>query len=60
MDSISRRRFLATGALAAGTVAFGPGLLREALAAPAVAGEGPYGPLQPPNANSLMLPPGFG
>lgn len=59
MDSISRRRFLATGALAAGTAAFGPGLLRDALAAPAVAGEGPYGPLLPPDANSLMLPEGF-
>jgi len=59
MDSISRRRFLASGALAAGGVAFGPGLLREALAAPAVAGAGPYGPLQAPDANELMLPQGF-
>jgi len=59
MDSLSRRRFLASGALAAGTVAFGPGMLRAALAAPAVAGTGPYGPLRAADANSLMLPEGF-
>jgi len=59
MALISRRRFLASGALAAGSVAFGPGMLRDALAAPATAGPSPYGPLQPPDANSLMLPPGF-
>jgi len=60
MTLISRRRFLASGALAAGTMTFGPGLLREALAAPATAGASPYGPLLPPDANDLMLPPGFG
>ena len=57
MSLISRRRFLATGALAAGSVAFGPGVLRSALAAPAMAGAGPYGPLNAtPDANSLLLP----
>jgi hypothetical protein len=59
MDRISRRRFLATGALAAGSVALAPGMLRDALAAPATSGPSPYGPLGPPDANSLMLPAGF-
>ena len=59
MALISRRRFLASGALAAGSVAFGPGLLRDALAAPATDGPSPYGPLLAPDANDLMLPAGF-
>lgn len=59
MAQLSRRRFLASGALAAGSMAFGPGVLRDALAAPAMAGPSPYGPLLPPDANSLMLPAGF-
>ena len=49
---------LASGALA-GAAALSPGWLRGALAAPVRAGAGPYGPLQPPDANGLMLPPGF-
>jgi len=59
VDPISRRRFIATGALAAGSFALAPGFLRDALAAPAKAGAGPYGPLLAPNANALMLPSGF-
>jgi uncharacterized protein len=58
MGGVRRREFLATGALAAGTL-LSPAFLRQALAAPATAGESPYGPLQPPDANGLMLPPGF-
>jgi uncharacterized protein len=58
MRGLRRREFLAGGALAAGAL-LSPAYLRQALAAPATAGEGPYGPLQPPNANGLMLPPGF-
>jgi uncharacterized protein len=59
MGQISRRQLIVSGALAAGALAGSPRLLREALAAPARAGVGPYGPLGPPDANGLMLPPGF-
>jgi hypothetical protein len=52
----SRREFIAA-AVAAGVL--GPAFLRDALASPAVAGPGPYGPLLPPDANGLMLPQGF-
>ena len=41
------------------TLLFTPAWLRQALAAPAVAGAGPYGELLPPDANGLQLPPGF-
>jgi hypothetical protein len=56
--ALRRRDFIASGALAAGAL-LSPAFLRHALAAPATAGESPYGPLQPPDANGLMLPPGF-
>jgi uncharacterized protein len=59
MDRISRRQLIVSGALAAGALVGSPRLLREALAAPARAGVSPYGPLSPPDANGLMLPPGF-
>src|SRR5918999_3285971 len=59
MSEISRRQLIVSGALAAGALAGSPRLLREALAAPARAGTSPYGPLGPPDANGLMLPPGF-
>ncbi len=59
MDGISRRQLIVSGALAAGALAGSPRLLREALAAPARAGVSPYGPLGPPDAHGLMLPPGF-
>jgi uncharacterized protein len=59
MDGISRRQLIVSGALAAGALAGSPRLLREALAAPARAGVSPYGALGPPDANGLMLPPGF-
>ena len=36
-----------------------PAFIREALAAPARAGASPYGALGAPDANGLMLPPGF-
>ena len=52
----SRREFIAA-TVAAGVL--GPAFLRDALAATAVAGEGPYGPLLGPDANGLMLPAGF-
>jgi hypothetical protein len=60
MSTVSRRDFLATGALAAGALAFGPAFWRDALAAvPALPGAGPYGPLGPPDANGISLPVGF-
>jgi len=42
-----------------GAAIFGPALWRGLSAAPAQPGEGPYGPLQEPDANGLMLPEGF-
>jgi uncharacterized protein len=59
MDRISRRQLIVSGAVAAGALAGSPAFLRQALAAPARAGASPYGPLGPPDANGLMLPPGF-
>ncbi len=56
---LSRRQFVGTGALAAAALAFGPSFWRDALAAPTSAGAGPYGPLNAPDANGLMLPAGF-
>jgi hypothetical protein len=55
---LRRRHFLATG-LGGAALLFTPAWLRQALAAPAVAGAGPYGELLPPDANGLQLPPGF-
>ncbi|HEX4868467.1 MAG TPA: alkaline phosphatase PhoX [Acidimicrobiales bacterium] len=54
------RRQLLTRALAAGVVTgVAPGFWRAALSAPAQPGDSPYGPLQAPDANGLMLPAGF-
>jgi secreted PhoX family phosphatase len=55
---LRRRHFLATG-LGGAALLFTPAWLRQALAAPAVAGAGPYGELLPPDGNGLQLPPGF-
>jgi secreted PhoX family phosphatase len=56
----SRRAFIQTGAMAAGAVALGPGFWRNALAAPATPGPGPYGPpVGSPNEFGLTLPQGF-
>lgn len=55
-----RRDFLRSSALAAGGLALGPAFWRDALAqTPATPGPGPYGPLQAPDVNGLMLPAGF-
>ncbi|HEY8582477.1 MAG TPA: alkaline phosphatase PhoX, partial [Capillimicrobium sp.] len=59
MTVLRRRELLATGFAAAGALAFGPAFWRDALAAPAALGPGPYGPLQPPDALGLSLPAGF-
>ena len=46
--------------MSAGALAMGPSFWEQALAAsPATPGPGPYGPLQPPDANGIMLPAGF-
>src|SRR5215212_10239997 len=58
-STIDRRGFLASGLAATGALLFSPAFLRDVLAATAVAGEGPYGPLLPPNELGLMLPAGF-
>jgi secreted PhoX family phosphatase len=55
-----RREFLKASLVGMGALAFGPAFWRDALAAtPAQPGAGPYGPLQPADANGIMLPQGF-
>jgi secreted PhoX family phosphatase len=59
---MTRRTALRVGMGAAGGAALTGGMLGRALesmAAPAVAGAGPYGPLQAPDANGVRLPKGF-
>ena len=61
-NGLTRRDALKVGAGAAGTLALAGGLLGqgvEAAAAPAVIGDGPYGPLKAPDANGVALPDGF-
>lgn len=57
--TIKRRDFLASGLVALGAAALGPGLWRTALGGVARPSEGPYGPLNEPDSNGLMLPDGF-
>jgi uncharacterized protein len=55
-----RREFIKASVIGVGALAFGPAFWRDALAAtPATLGPGPYGPLQSPDANGIMLPAGF-
>ncbi len=57
---LRRRELIQGGLTTAGLLAFGPAFWRGALGAPpAKPGAGPYGPLQPPDANGLRLPKGF-
>lgn len=58
---VSRRGFLKAGVAASGTLALGPTFWRRAYAQQSqlTIGDGPYGSLQPPDANGLMLPEGF-
>lgn len=61
-NGLTRRDALKAGVGAAGTIALAGGLLGqgvEAAAAPAVIGDGPYGPLQAPDSNGVALPRGF-
>jgi len=56
---VTRRTLLRSGALASGALALGPGFWKRAVASAAVETQGPYGPLQPPDANGIRLPQGF-
>lgn len=61
-NGLTRRDALRAGAGAAGGIAFAGGLLGraiDAMGAPAVIGDGPYGPLGSPDANGIRLPAGF-
>jgi hypothetical protein len=59
-SGFSRRAFVLTGLAAAGSYALGPSFWRDALAAPATPGPGPYGPpVGSPNELGLVLPEGF-
>jgi len=56
---VPRRRVLAGMVAAGAATGIAPGFWRQALSAPAQPGDSPYGPLQAPDANGLMLPAGF-
>ncbi|MBA2546300.1 MAG: DUF839 domain-containing protein [Solirubrobacterales bacterium] len=58
---MNRRAFLRAGATTgAGALALGPAFLERAFGAgPVTVGPGPYGPLQPFNADGIALPAGF-
>ena len=57
----ARRRFIGCAAAVGAGIALGPDFWKRALAEPAVAAPGPYGLIdgQTPDANGLLLPPGF-
>jgi hypothetical protein len=57
---LNRRAFMRAGISSAGALALGPGFFERAFAAgPVTVGPGPYGALQPYNANGIALPAGF-
>lgn len=56
---IRRRELIKGGVVGLGALALGPAFWEGAMAAPARAGAGPYGPLGPADANGLRLPAGF-
>ena len=56
---MDRRSFLRSTTIAAGVAALGPAFWRDAYAATARPGVGPYGPLQAADDNGVMLPRGF-
>lgn len=56
---MERRSLLRAGVVAGGALALGGAAWKEALAAPAIPGASPYGPLQPADANGIALPAGF-
>ena len=56
---ISRRELLHRGALTGALLGLPPAFWRVARTTSATPGAGPYGPLQPADANGVMLPQGF-
>ncbi|MDT0309949.1 DUF839 domain-containing protein [Streptomyces sp. DSM 44917] len=56
---MERRTLLRSAVVGAGTVAFGFTMTRESFGYPAQTGPSPYGPLQPADANGILLPQGF-
>jgi secreted PhoX family phosphatase len=56
---LRRRQFIGGGLAGAVALSFGSGFWRDALAATATPGVGPYGPLGAPDANGVRLPEGF-
>lgn len=61
-QGLTRRDALKIGTAAVGGIALSGGLLGgalDAMAAPALPGAGPYGPLGPPDANGVRMPAGF-
>ncbi len=57
---LTRRRLIQSGLTTAAAVSFGPTFWRNAFAAPpSKVAIGPYGSLQPPDANGIQLPRGF-
>ncbi len=57
---LNRRQFISRGLGAASALAISPAFLERAFAAgPVTVGAGPYGPLQPFDANGIALPAGF-
>ncbi len=61
MQRLKRRDFLRLTQVFGASALVGSGIWQDAIAAVATAtsGPGPYGPLQPPDANGIMLPGGF-
>lgn len=57
--SLPRRQFLQAGLAVAGCFALGRDFWKQAYAAPALPGVGPYGGLQAADENGLLLPSGF-
>lgn len=56
---VIRRRTVLRGTLFGAALAFTPGTYRRVLATPATRGPGPYGALQPADANGVRVPEGF-
>jgi uncharacterized protein len=58
---LTRRDLIQRGVVTGAWLGLAPAFWRTARAAsgPATPGAGPYGPLQPPDANGIMLPAGF-
>lgn len=58
-ETMHRREFLKSTAAGVGALALGGTFWRSVFTAPAIAADGPYGPLLAPDANGIRLPAGF-